>query len=227
MADALLVPLPGQARGLCAGIDEVGRGCLAGPVVAAAVILPDRFALEGLTDSKKLSAKKREELARQIKSGCLAWAIGLVGQRTIDRINILQATLMAMSIACARLSPAPQGLVIDGNKTVPEYLLARFWRKHHGEALPRQRAIVKGDASVAAISAASILAKTYRDSLMQAFAKRWPEYGFERHVGYGSALHLRMLAAHGPCPLHRRTFRGVLPKKPDEHELSLLRSLEV
>ncbi|MCR5814518.1 MAG: ribonuclease HII [Desulfovibrio sp.] len=225
MADALLVRLPGQSKGLCAGIDEVGRGCLAGPVVAAAVILPEAFALQGLTDSKKLTAKKREELCGQIKTGCLAWAIGLVGQRAIDRINILQATLTAMSMAVAKLSLAPIGLWIDGNKTLPEQMLIRFWRKHHTEQLPWQRAIVKGDASVPAISAASILAKTYRDAMMHAFAKRWPEYGFERHVGYGSALHLRMLRAHGPCPLHRRTFRGVLPQKPDDYEMSLLRSL--
>ena len=225
MADTLLIHVPKADKGPCAGIDEVGRGCLAGPVVAAAVMLPEHFSLPGLTDSKKLTAKKREALACQIKTGCLAWAIGLVGQKTIDRINILQATLMAMSMAVARLSLAPKGLYIDGNKTVPADVLARFWRRHHAESVPWQRAIVKGDASVAAISAASILAKTYRDAMMHTLAKRWPDYGFERHVGYGSALHLRMLATHGPCPLHRLSFRRVLPEKPDEHEMSLLRSL--
>ncbi|MCR4666204.1 MAG: ribonuclease HII [Desulfovibrio sp.] len=192
------------------GIDEVGRGCLAGPVVACALILPPSYSLSGLTDSKKLPPKKREELAQAIRECAVSYSIALVGQRTIDRINILQSTFMAMSMACSRLSPRPEFLAIDGNKILPEEMLGRFWMRHGDAPLPVQKAIVRGDSLVPAISAASILAKTYRDALMRFLSSRYPLYGFEKHVGYGTAHHLQMLAEHGPCPLHRRTFRGVL-----------------
>ncbi|MBO4369042.1 MAG: ribonuclease HII [Desulfovibrio sp.] len=199
-----------MASAIIAGIDEVGRGCLAGPVVACALILPKTYSLPGLTDSKKLTPKKREALAIDIRACAVSYAIALIGQHMIDRVNILQATFMAMSIASSRLEPRPTFLQIDGNKTLPPSVLERFWQKHGTEPLPTQEAIVKGDGTIPAISAASILAKTYRDALMRALAVRYPGYGFESHVGYGSAYHLERLACLGPCPLHRISFRRVV-----------------
>lgn len=202
-----------QFGGICltvphvAGIDEAGRGCLAGPVVAAAVILPEGFILSGLNDSKQLSVKQRDLLAPQIKSSALAWSVGLSWPREIERCNILQATFHAMSRAVRSLRLAPQHLLIDGNKTIPLPVLQRYCRA----LLPSQQAIIGGDALEAAISAASILAKTYRDHLMQVFHTRHPAYGFDRHKGYGTKEHLARLQEHGPCPQHRTTFAGVLP----------------
>ncbi len=205
------VVIPDRPSGLAAGIDEAGRGCLAGPVVAAAVILPSGHELSGLADSKLLSAAAREALAPRIRACALAWGLGVVWPRRIERINILQATFEAMSRAVQTLRRSPSRLLVDGNKTVPEAVLLRFWRKGHAAPSPAQQAIVGGDKSVDAISAASILAKTFRDRLMRHLARRWPGYGLETHKGYGTAAHYAALRRLGPCPQHRRTFRGVLP----------------
>lgn len=181
-------------------------------MVAGAVILPASFELPGLADSKLLSARKREALAPAIRSCAVAWGLGVVWSRRIERVNILQATLEAMSRAVATLRTPPGLLLIDGNRTIPDDLLAsaRAASRTPGPP-PRQRALVGGDRYEPAISAASILAKTFRDRLMRALARRWPGYGLERHMGYGTREHLDALRRLGPCPLHRRTFRGVLP----------------
>ncbi|WP_165079060.1 MULTISPECIES: ribonuclease HII [unclassified Desulfovibrio] len=202
---------PREEPSLVAGIDEAGRGCLAGPVVACAVILPPRFDLPGLTDSKLLGARQREKLAPAIRACAVAWGLGVVWSRRIERVNILEATLEAMARAACTLRTPPALLLIDGNRTIPEDLLLTMWRKAHHGAAPRQRALVGGDRSEPAISAASVLAKTFRDRLMAALGRRWPGYGLERHMGYGTREHLEALRRLGPCPLHRRTFRGVLP----------------
>ena len=207
---------------LIAGIDEAGRGCLAGPVVAAAVILPPIYELPGLNDSKACSAKTRETLAPLIRQCALAWGLGVVWPARIDSINILQATFEAMSRAVRCLKNAPAQLLIDGNKTVPNDVFAFHWRKGHAAPQPAQRCIIGGDASEPAISAASILAKTYRDTLMTHMEKRWPGYGFATHKGYGTEDHYQALRRLGPCPQHRLTFRGVLPEKPVAQQASLL-----
>lgn len=178
-----------------AGVDEVGRGCLAGPVVAAAVILdPDR-PIKGLRDSKKLSAKKRDELAQEIKEKALAWSVAAMGPEVIDKINILQATLEAMKAAVEKLPVEPDFVQVDGNK-LPKWK----WLSE---------AIVKGDDKVEWISAASIIAKTTRDAYMCKIAKLYPQYSFEHHVGYGTAEHIKALKAYGPTPIHRKTFAPV------------------
>lgn len=202
--------IPDRIAGLAAGIDEAGRGCLAGPVVAAAVILPSVYELSGLADSKVLSAAAREALAPRIRVCALAWGLGVVWPRRIEEINILQATFEAMSKAVQTLRRSPGRLLVDGNKIVPEAVLIRFWRKGHTAPCPSQQAIVGGDKSVDGISAASILAKTFRDRLMRHLARRWPGYGLDVHKGYGTAAHYAALRRLGPCPQHRRTFRGVL-----------------
>ena len=178
-----------------AGVDEVGRGCLAGPVVVAAVILDPNRPIKGLRDSKKLSAKKREELAQEIKEKALAWAVAAMGPEVIDKINILQATLEAMKAAVEKLPVEPDFVQVDGNK-LPKWK----WLSE---------AIVKGDDKVEWISAASIIAKTTRDAYMCKIAKLYPQYGFEHHVGYGTAEHIKALKAYGPTPIHRKTFAPV------------------
>ena len=222
---ALLLP-QGQTvnaqHTLIAGIDEAGRGCLAGPVVAAAVILPQSYELPGLNDSKACSAKTREKLAPLIHQCAVAWGLGVVWPARIDAINILQATFEAMSRAVRCLRHAPAQLLIDGNKTLPREVLTLHWGKTHSAALPAQRYIIGGDAIEPAISAASILAKTYRDTLMTHMEKRWPGYGFAIHKGYGTEDHYQALRRLGPCPQHRLTFRGVLPEKPVAQQASLL-----
>lgn len=177
-----------------AGADEVGRGPLAGPVVCAAVILPleEDKRIAGINDSKKLSAKKREGLAVLIRERARAYAIEEVSNEVIDEINILQATRLCMKRAVEKLSPAADMVLTDGNMTLDI-------------ALP-QRSIVKGDALVASIGAASILAKVYRDALMCEYAKQYPEYAFERNAGYGTAAHIAAIREVGICPIHRRTF---------------------
>ncbi len=201
------------------GIDEAGRGCLAGPVVAAAVILPKNCPIKGLNDSKKLSADDRESFALDILTHA-NFGFGLVWQKQIDEINILQATFHAMSRAVRGLvqqyvrktgTLPPSLLHIDGNKTIPSDVLSQYFPK--GLHSPRQEALVHGDGLEAHISAASILAKTHRDKIMDLLDRRWPQYNFAKHKGYGTKEHLDALEAHGPCPLHRKTFARVLPTK--------------
>jgi Ribonuclease HII len=182
---------------LIAGVDEVGRGCLAGPVVAAACILdPSKPVPDGLNDSKKLTSKQREEIALELRENALAYAIGAVEADEIDRINILEATKKAMHLAISALEPYPDYLLIDA-------LQLKL------SPLP-QKAIIKGDSISYSIAAASVIAKTHRDKLMADYENEYPQYGFAGHKGYGAAVHLAALKVHGPCPLHRRTFRGVL-----------------
>lgn len=180
---------------LIAGIDEAGRGPLAGPVFAAAVILDARRPIDGLRDSKLLTAAQRERLAEAIRARALAWAVAEAAVAEIDELNILRATLVAMARAVAALGVAPEEAWVDGNRC-PE--------------LPcPTRAIVGGDRDVAAISAASILAKTARDALLVELDARYPLYGFAQNKGYSTKEHLAALARHGPCPEHRRSFEPV------------------
>ncbi|MEW9898468.1 ribonuclease HII [Chitinivorax sp. PXF-14] len=180
---------------LICGVDEAGRGPLAGAVYAAAVILGPDHGIVGLADSKKLSEAQRERLCVEIKARAQAWAIALAEPHEIDRLNILQATFLAMSRAVAKLGVAPGEVLVDGNR-LPKW--------HYPS-----RAIVKGDALVAEISAASILAKTARDAEMIEMHGRYPQYGFDRHKGYPTADHLAALQAHGVSPIHRRSFGPV------------------
>ncbi len=181
---------------LVAGVDEAGRGPLAGSVVAAAVILDPSGFIEGLTDSKRLSAAKREKLEYQIRQEALAWAIGEASCTEIDEFNILQASLLAMKRAILRLDPEPQQVLIDGNR-VPD--ISGF----------NLRAIVKGDLYEPCISAASILAKQYRDRQMQALDRLYPQYQFARHKGYPTRLHRDLLKQFGVSPIHRLSFKPV------------------
>jgi ribonuclease HII len=185
---------------LVAGVDEAGRGPLAGPVVAAAVILHRDRPIAGLMDSKVLSEKRREVLSTDIKNLALAWSIAWADAAEIDAINILQATFLAMRRALLGLNVLPGLAKVDGNR-LPELEFSD--RRIAGDA------IVRGDASVPAISAASILAKVQRDKMMCAVDLLYPEYGFRQHKGYGTAAHRDCIARMGPCPQHRRTFRPV------------------
>jgi ribonuclease HII len=179
-----------------AGVDEAGRGPLAGPVVAAAVILDPRRPIEGLADSKALSAARREGLAALIRERALAVGIGIGDPALIDRINILQATMTAMRQAIDALDPPARSALIDGNR-LPDLTIPA-------------RALVGGDRLEPAISAASIVAKTHRDALMVELDARYPVYGFARHKGYPTPAHLAALERHGPCPAHRQSFRPVI-----------------
>lgn len=184
-----------QHAALICGVDEAGRGPLAGAVFAAAVILDAGFRLQGLADSKKLSEKKRGELSARIRSRALAWAIGTASVEEIDRINILQASLLAMQRAVGNLPLAPEEVLVDGL---------------HCPSLPMPaRAIVRGDESIAEISAASILAKTARDADMMKLHRLYPQYGFDRHKGYPTPAHLEALRRHGACVAHRTSFAPV------------------
>lgn len=178
-----------------AGIDEAGRGPLAGPVVAAAVILPEEFDLPGLTDSKKLSEKQRDRLYPQIRQQARAVGIGVASAAEIDRINILQATLLAMRRAVKRLSSLPDHLLIDGITPLPLDI--------------SQQTLKKGDSRSLSIAAASVIAKVVRDRIMYSFDRHLPDYGFARHKGYGTAYHRQAIARSGPSWLHRETFAGV------------------
>ncbi len=191
-----------------AGVDEAGRGPLAGPVVAAAAILPSKWAdaglpheLEGLNDSKQLTKTQRERFFAFLTScGQVEFAIAQMDAALIDEINILQATHRAMNDALAKLNPAPQHALVDGRPV-------RTMRIS-------QTAIVKGDARSYSIAAASVLAKVTRDRLMLEFDRQWPKYGFAEHKGYGTARHLAAISAHGPCPIHRRSFAPLKPQEP-------------
>ena len=184
------------AQGLACGVDEAGRGPLAGPVVAAAVILDPQRPVGGIDDSKKLSPKTRERLAEEIRANALAWAVAEASVEEIDRLNILQASLLAMRRAVEQLSLAPEYALIDGNRCP--------------EALPcPARAVIGGDAQFTAIAAASILAKTVRDAGMLELHARYPQYAFDRHMGYPTALHLAALREHGISPVHRRSYGPV------------------
>lgn len=186
-----------QRRGyrVVAGIDEAGRGPLAGPVVAAAVILPSSFDLPGLTDSKKLSEAARERLFPEIRRQAIAIGVGLGSPSLIDQINILQATLKAMSLAVQRLRTPADFLLVDGNQQVPL-------------PLPQQT-LKQGDSRSLSIAAASVVAKVIRDRIMFGLEQRFPGYGFGQHKGYGSRQHLDAIAQLGPSPIHRLSFRGV------------------
>jgi ribonuclease HII len=181
--------------GYVAGVDEVGRGCLFGPVVAAAVILPDATLLAdlGVTDSKKLSPVRRQQLVAEIQSVAVAYQIGVASVREIDRLNILQASLLAMRRAIDRLSPQPDFCLIDGNQKVPHLLIP-------------QQTVVKGDEQELAIAAASILAKVWRDRLIVRLAAKYPGYDLETNKGYGTAKHLAGLQKLGVSPQHRLSF---------------------
>lgn len=193
----LIVP-----EGLVCGVDEAGRGPLAGPVVAAAVILDPSKPIQGLNDSKKLSEKKRALLALEIREKALAWCVAEATVEEIDRLNILQASLLAMQRAVAGLAVRPEKALIDGNRC---------------PVLPMPaEAIVQGDGKNAAIAAASILAKTVRDAGMLELHARYPEYGFDRHMGYPTAAHFAALAQYGASPVHRKSFA------PVARQLSLL-----
>jgi len=180
--------------GLC-GVDEAGRGPLAGPVTAAAVMLDPERPIDGLRDSKKLSAAARERLADAIRERAAAWCVAEASVAEIDQLNILQATMLAMQRAVAGLGRAPDDVMVDGNRC-PNWA----WRS---------QAVVKGDDKIAAIAAASILAKTARDQFMCRLHDDYPAYGFAQHMGYGTAAHLAALKAHGACPQHRRSFTPV------------------
>jgi len=184
---------------LIAGVDEVGRGCIAGPVVAAACILDLSKPLpDGLNDSKKLTAETRERITLELKEHCIAYAIGEIDAAEIDRINILEATKQAMLIAIGALEPAADYVLIDA--------------LHLKQCSLPQKGIIKGDSLSASIAAASILAKTYRDALMCDYHEQYPQYGFNSHKGYGAPIHWKGLGEHGPCPIHRMTFHGVIPQ---------------
>ncbi|HEX2500152.1 MAG TPA: ribonuclease HII [Methylomirabilota bacterium] len=185
------------ARGLwVAGVDEVGRGPLAGPVVAAAVILDPTAPVDGLRDSKLLTGRQRRRLAREIRAHALAWGVGRVGPRRIDTVNVLQATWYAMRAALGQLRIPPGLVLVDGHLRIPGVTCT-------------QRAIIAGDRRSASVAAASILAKVARDTLMVRADRRYPQYGFRQHKGYATAAHIEALARLGPCPLHRRSFHGV------------------
>lgn len=182
-----------------AGIDEAGRGPLAGPVVAACVMLPPEFDCQGLNDSKQLDRGIREAFAHRIRAEAL-WGLAVVDHDEIDRINILQATFIAMSKAYRDLKASPLKILVDGNLLPPGL---------KGKA----EAVVKGDGKHASIAAASVLAKVERDRIMSAYGKMYPDYGFERHFGYSTPEHLEALGRHGPCPIHRMSFH---PLRPDD-----------
>ena len=181
--------------GLIAGVDEAGRGPLMGPVVAAAVILDERNPIKGLADSKVLTALRREKLYDEIRAKALCFSIAMATAEEIDALNILQATMLAMKRAVETLRLKPNKVLVDGNRLPMLVILSE--------------AIVKGDALVPAISAASILAKVYRDRWCQEFHLEYPQYGFAGHKGYGTAEHLAALRQHGACPQHRRSFAPV------------------
>ncbi len=189
-----------SAEGVEAGLDEAGRGCLAGPVVAAAVILPKDFYHPLLTDSKKLSSKQREMLIDIIKNQSIEYAIAEVDHEKIDEINIYKASVLAMHRAVDQLATRPDHLLVDGNRFIEYPFISHT-------------CIVKGDSKFFSIAAASILAKTYRDQWMKDAAKQFPGYGWERNAGYPTIEHRKAVKQHGPTPIHRKTFRVEIKEK--------------
>ncbi|MCX5749575.1 MAG: ribonuclease HII [Candidatus Saganbacteria bacterium] len=181
---------------LIAGVDEAGRGPLAGPVVSAAVILPKNFGIIGLDNSKKLSPKRRQELYGIILKKAVDIGIGIAGEAVVDKINILNATLLSMKRAVLNTGNPPDFILVDGNKSIP------------GINTP-QKTIIGGDGICASIAAASIIAKVTRDKLMMKISKKYPQYSFNEHKGYGTKKHFEALAKYGPCPVHRRSFAPV------------------
>lgn len=181
---------------IIAGVDEVGRGCLAGPVVASAVIFPENFSNSEIKDSKLLTAAQREKLVPVILEGALSYGFGSVEPKEIDVMNILRASLKAMRLAIERLNPKPEMILVDGNQTIP-LLSIQQW------------AIPKGDRLSLSVSAASILAKVKRDSLMTKVAEQYPEFHFEKHKGYGTPEHWEALEKFGATPIHRMSFKGI------------------
>jgi ribonuclease HII len=188
-----------------AGIDEAGRGPLAGPVVAAAVILPVDLSIPGLQDSKQLTERQRQLVYGNIVRYATSCGVGMASHRFIDQYNILQATQQAMCRAVRHLACLPDMLLIDGTVSIPSRIA--------------QQTLVRGDTRCASIAAASIVAKVIRDRLMVAYAKHYPHYGFERHKGYPTAAHYAQLRSHGPCAIHRRSFRGVLTAIPSQRKV--------
>lgn len=188
-------------EGLEAGCDEAGRGCLAGPVFAAAVILPKNFQHKTINDSKKLTARDRKELRSFIEENAIAYALGTKDHQQIDQINILRASILSMHQAVKNLNVAPDRLLIDGNRFYPYEQLPHF-------------CFVKGDGQFLSIAAASILAKTYRDEYMEEMEIKYPGYGFADHKGYPTHAHRQAIAKLGPCPIHRKSFR-LLPDVPN------------
>ena len=182
-------------EGFVAGVDEAGRGPLAGPVVVSAVILPSGPAWKGLDDSKRLSESQREEGFKRIRERAVSWAVEVVEVEEIERVNILTATLNGMQRSVNALEPQPSLVMVDGNRA-PELCC-------------EVRTIIEGDRWVPSISAASILAKVTRDRIMAEYHEQWPEYGFDRHKGYPTPEHLELLKKIGPCPIHRKTFAPV------------------
>ena len=200
--------LNAEGYGAIAGVDEAGRGPLAGPVVSAAVILPLDFDDRGVTDSKKLTLRQREALYARIYRDARAVGIGIVDAVEIDRINILQASRLSMVMAVANLTPQPDYVIVDGNFDIPSPI--------------SQQSIVKGDSRSVSIAAASIVAKVSRDHLMLRYHQDFPEFGFDRHKGYPTKMHKAAIATHGLCWIHRRSFKGVrehiAPAGPSEIE---------
>lgn len=185
---------------LVAGVDEVGRGPLAGPVVCCSVIMPtdEENLIDGVDDSKKLSAKKREELAEAIKAKAIACSVYEVSPEVIDEINILEAVKLCMAKAVENLSVSPDALIVDGSNVGLDL--------SGSPSLKEVQYVVKGDANSYTVACASIVAKVYRDALMDEYHSVYPEYGFEKHKGYGTAYHIGVIKEIGPCPIHRRTF---------------------
>lgn len=190
-----ILPPSLQTELIEAGCDEAGRGCLAGPVFAAAVILPPHFTHPWLNDSKALTERRREQMRAIIEREAVAWAVASCSAGEIDEINILQASILAMHRALDALSVEPKAVVVDGNRFKP-------WR----QGVPFTT-VVKGDARLGNIAAASILAKTHRDEFIREAALRFPQYGWDRNKAYPTAAHRAAIAAHGPCELHRQSFR--------------------
>ena len=190
-----------QGKNLICGVDEAGRGPLAGPVCAAAVIMPEGLIIEGVNDSKKLTAKKREKLFDIIKNEAICYSVAFASASEIDEINILNATHLAMTRAVEGLEKAPEVVLVDGN-SLPKWYYD-------------SEAIVKGDAVCHSIACASILAKVSRDRLMLLVAEKYPQYSFEKHKGYGTKVHVQALKEYGPCPIHRKTFLKKILKTDD------------